>query len=448
MMVEEKTISDFFDKEYIDYAMSVIEDRAISSVCDGLKPTQRKVIFVADKVWKNNDKPKKVFQLTGIVASDSMYAHGDASLNACITVMGQKFKNNLPLLDDCDTQYGSRFSPYAGAPRYISTKLSPNFRLLYKDFEILEGKIEEGMVVEPEFYLPVIPVILVNAPEGIAIGFAQNILNRNPKEVIDCCIKHLKGKKFEEPIPYYNDFRGEYKRDKDNPLKWYCHGKYEVVNTTTVHITEIPYKMTFEKYEGILNTLIDKKIIVSYEDHSSQNADYIVKFQRSVLAELKENGTIESTLKLVDSDIENLTALDENGKLKIFDSVEDIVKYFVDFRLGYYQKRKDYFINKYRKELTELCWRAKFVKAIIDKKLVVNNVPKDVIITWLEENKFEKIGGDYSYLLNMPIWSLTKERYEDLMNKAKSKKEQLDNTINLVPKEMYLEDLNELKKKL
>lgn len=447
-MKEEKSISEFFDKEYTDYAMSVIEDRAISSVCDGLKPTQRKVIFVADKVWKNNDKPKKVFQLTGIVASDSMYAHGDASLNACITVMGQKFKNNLPLLDDCDTQYGSRFSPYAGAPRYISTKLSPNFRLLYKDFEILEGKVEEGMVVEPEFYLPVIPVLLVNAPEGIAIGFAQNILNRNPKEIIDCCIKHLNGKKFEEPIPYYNEFRGEYKRDKDNPLRWYCWGKCEVVNTTTVHITEIPYKMTFEKYEGILNALLDKKIIVSYEDHSSQNADYIIKFQRSVLSELKEKGTIESTLKLIDSDVENLTALDENGELKIFDNVSDIIKYFVDFRLGYYQKRKDYLIDKYYKELRILCLKCKFIKSIIDKKLVVNNTPKDVIVKWLDDNKFDKIDGSFQYLLSLPIYNLSQEKYQELLNNAKIKKDMIADMEKKDPKEMYLDDLKELKKKL
>lgn len=447
-MKEEKTISDFFDKEYRDYAMSVIEDRSIASVCDGLKPSQRKVIFAADKIWKNNDKPKKVFQISGITASESMYVHGDASLNACITSMGQKFKNNLPLLDDCDTQYGTRFSPFAGAPRYISSKLSSNFRLLYKDFEILEGKIEEGVVVEPPFYLPVIPVLLVNSSEGVGVGFAQNILNRNPKDVVDCCIKYLNGKKFVEPIPYYNDFRGEYRRDMDNPLKWYCCGKYEIVNTTTVHITEIPYSMTFEKYESILNSLVDKKIIVGYEDHSAQCADYIVKFQRNSLNDLKEKELIESTLKLIESETENLTALDENGKLRIFDSVEDIIKYFVNFRLKYYQKRKDYLIDKYKKELNELCWRAKFIKSIIDKKLVVNNKPKDEIVKWLEENKFEKMNNDYGYLLSMQIYSLTKEKYDDLICRAKQKKDLLDDIMKKDPKEMYLEDLQDLKKKL
>ena len=149
-----------------------------------------------------------------------------------------------------------------------------------------------------------------------------------------------------------------------------------------------------------------------------------------------------------DSDTENLTTLDENGKLKIFDCVEDILVYFVDFRLGYYQKRKEYFINKWSAELREMCWKIKFIKSIIDKKLSINNVSKDVIVSWFEENKFDKIDGSYNYLLNMPIHSLTKEKYDELVNKAKVKKEQIDEYSKRDTREMYLEDLCELKKKI
>ena len=166
------------------------------------------------------------------------------------------------------------------------------------------------------------------------------------------------------------------------------------------------------------------------------------------MKELIEKGKLEDILKINDSSTENLTTLDENGKLKIFDCVEDIVKYFVDFRLGYYQKRKDYLLDKYNTELKELCFRAKFIKSIIDKKLKVNNVPKDDVINWLEENKFGKIDDSYNYLLNMSIYSLTKEKYEDLINKAKQKKDLIDEISGKNPKDMYLEDLNELKKKL
>lgn len=447
MTKKTKTVTYFLNTELREYSMDVIENRAIPSVIDGLKPTARKSVYIADKIWKTgNEKPMKVFQFVGKMAADAYYHHGDASGNSVVTGMGQKFKNSLPLFEGIG-QYGTLRSTEAGAPRYISTKLSPNFRLLYKDFELLENQIDEGVEIEPKFFLPIVPTVILNGSSGIAVGFASNILNRNPKDVTQACIDYLNGKKIKELQPWLSEFSGTWTRDSENKNKWISKGVYEI-KKSDVHITDLPPDWEFEKYESYLDELVDKKIIKDYDNNSSSSVDYILKFKKDDLQSLIDKDKLEGVLKISKPYTENLTTLDENGKLKIFDSVEDIVKYFVDFRLGYYQKRKDYFINKYRKELTELCWRAKFVKAIIDKKLVVNNVPKDAIITWLEENKFEKIGGDYSYLLNMPIWSLTKERYEDLMNKAKSKKEQLDNTINLVPKEMYLEDLNELKKKL
>ena len=115
---------------------------------------------------------------------------------------------------------------------------------------------------------------------------------------------------------------------------------------------------------------------------------------------------------------------------------------------SYYQKRKEYFINKWSAELREMCWKIKFIKSIIDKKLSINNVSKDVIVSWFEENKFDKIDGSYNYLLNMPIHSLTKEKYDELVNKAKVKKEQIDEYSKRDTREMYLEDLCELKKKI
>lgn len=443
-----KTVTDFLNNEVREYAMDVIENRAIPSVIDGLKPTNRKVIYIANKIWKNgSEKPMKIFQLTGRVASDSYYHHGDASANAVITGMGQTFKNSLPLLEGIG-QYGSLRSPSAGAPRYISTKLSSNFRNLYKDFELLEHRYDEGYEIEPHFFLPIIPTVIVNGSSGIAVGFASNILNRNPKEVTQACIDFLNGKKIKELKPWLSEFSGTYVRDKENSNKWYAKGVYEIVNTSTVHVSELPPSWTFEKYETYLDSLIDKKVIKDYDNNSSSGVDYTLKFKREDLASLIEKGKLEDILKIQESQTENLTTLDENGKLKIFDRVEDIVSYFVNFRLGYYHKRKDYLLDKLNKELKVICFKAKFIKSIIDKKLKVNNVPKSEIIDWLEENKFEKQEDSFNYLLNMPIHSLTKEKYEELMNNAKIKKEQIDEIFKKNPKDMYLEDLNELKKKL
>ncbi len=172
----EKTISQFLSNEYKEFAMYVIEGRAIPSIIDGLKPSQRKVIQVANQIWKTgSEKALKVFQLSGKVASDCYYHHGDQSLSNSIINIAQKFKNNAPLLEE-DGQFGSLRSPQAGAARYIGTKLSDNFRLLYKDFELLDYKEEEGESIEPKYFLPIIPTILINGSSGIAVGFASNTL--------------------------------------------------------------------------------------------------------------------------------------------------------------------------------------------------------------------------------------------------------------------------------
>lgn len=442
-----KTITEFLDTDYKEFSMSVISERAIPSVIDGYKPVQRKIIDMAQEIWKTgSEKPLKVFQLCGQCCAKKLYLHGDTSCNEAIINMCQDYKNNVPMLI-ADGQVGSRFVRESASPRYVGCFLSPNFRLFYKDFELLERRYEEGQEIEPYFFTPIIPMILINGTNGLAIGFSSNILNRNPKDIIQACIDYLNGKKIKELKPYMNDFVGTWERDKEIHNKWYSKGIYQIVKND-VHITEFGHNTTFEKYESYLDTLVDKKIIKDYDNNSSSGVDYLLKFKKDDLKELIEKGKLEDILKINDSSTENLTTLDENGKLKIFDCVEDIVKYFVDFRLGYYQKRKDYLLDKYNTELKELCFRAKFIKSIIDKKLKVNNVPKDDVINWLEENKFGKIDDSYNYLLNMSIYSLTKEKYEDLINKAKQKKDLIDEISGKNPKDMYLEDLNELKKKL
>ena len=442
-----RSVTDFLNNELREYALDVLENRCIPSCIDSFKPSQRKVVYVADKIWKTgNEKPMKVFQLTGQTAMTAYYHHGNQSMDALITNMGQKFKNNLPILDGIG-QYGSLRCPVAGAPRYISTKLHPNFRLIFKDFELLENQIDEGVKIEPKWYLPILPIVVINSSISIGMGYSSNILGRNPKDVVQACIDYLNGKKIKELKPWLSEFSGEWKRDKENPNKWFVKGKYEITKND-VHITELPPYWTFEKYESYLESLINKKIIKDYDNNSSSVVDYTLKFKKDVLQELIENDKLENILKITSSYTENLTTLDENGKLKIFETAEDILRYFVDFRLEYYQKRKDYLIDKYKKELTEICYKAKFIKSIITKKLVVNNTPKDTIIKWLDDNKFEMMNDSYNYLLSMPIWSLTKERYDDLMDKAKQKKEILDETKKLDPRQMYLDDLQELKKKV
>lgn len=442
-----RKISDFLNNELKEYATDVLTNRALPSCIDSFKPTQRKIMWTAINIWKTgNEKPVRVFSIVGSVSSFAYYHHGDASCSEAVCNMNQTFKNNIPLLEGFG-QYGSLRNPFHAQSRYISTKLHPNFRLIYKDFELLENQIDEGVVIEPAVYLPILPVVIINQSSSIGMAYSSNILGRNPKEVLQGCIDYLNGKKVKELKPYMTEFSGEWIRDTENRNKWYSKGVYEIIKND-VHITELPPDWTFEKYESYLDSLVDKKIIKDYDNNSASSVDYTLKFRKEDLQGLIDSNKLESVLKLTSSITENFTTLDENSKLKIFDSAEDILKYFVNFRLKYYQKRKDYLIDRYRKEFMELCWRAKFIKSIIDRKLIVNNKPKDEIVKWLEDNKFEKMNNDYGYLLSMQIYSLTKERYDDLMEKARQKKESLEEVIKKKPKEMYLEDLQDLKKKL
>jgi len=444
----EKTVTEYLDQDYGNYAKYVIENRAIPSVIDGFKPTQRKIIHIASKVWKGyNDKPLKIFQLGGKVASDANYHHGDASLSSAIIGMAQSFKNSMPLLDEIG-QFGSLRSPEAGAPRYISTKLNENFKLLYKDFELLESRYEEGIEIEPSFFLPIIPTVLLNGGSGIAVGFATNILNRNPIDLIDACLKQLLGRRYDEPKPWYRGFTGSCERDSLNPSTWILKGSYEVKNTSTVHISELPPSITYEKYDKYLISKEDTREIATYDDNSKSNIDYTLKFKRVDLDKLVKSKRLSKFLKMEEKQSENLTMLDENGKLKVFDNVKDIIEYFVNFRLSYYDKRKAYLIKTLQEQLTVLSNKAAFIKAIIDGKLKINNVPKQDIVTWLTMAKFNEVDGSYNYLLSMPIHTLTKEKYEELLAQKQEKTAELDVIKSTAPIDMYKKDLNDLKKVL
>lgn len=442
----EKTITEFLSVEYKDFAMYSIEGRAIPSVVDGFKPSQRKVIHVANQIWKTgNEKVLKIFQLSGKVASDVFYHHGDASLNSAIINMAQKFKNNAPLLEE-DGQFGSLRSPQAGAPRYIGTKLSDNFRLMYKDFDLLNYKEEEGEKIEPEFFLPIIPTVLINGSSGIAVGFATNILNRDVKSVADACIKVLTEKKIEEIAPSLREFTGDFVQDTENHKRWIIRGKIERLNTSTVKISELPPSMTYEKYEDLLEKLCEAKEIVSYDDNCKDSIEYIIKFTRADLEKATDEKLMKM-FKLEEASTEIFSTLDENGKLKIFETTSEIIEYFVNFRLSYYHKRKEFMLAKMNHDLKILSNRGRFIKAILDEKLKINNVSKALIIEGIIEMNLDKIDDSYDYLLRMPIYSLTKELFEKLKEDFTSKKMEIKKLEETDPKDMYLDDLNDLKKK-
>jgi DNA topoisomerase-2 len=446
--VPQRTITDYLDTEYAAYGMYTIENRAIPSVIDGFKPTQRKIIYVANRVWRNgSEKPVKVFQLGGRIAADAHYHHGDSSLNGAIIGMAQSFKNSMPLLDGIG-QFGSLRSPEAGAPRYISTKLNGNFRLLYKDFELLESQFEEGTEIEPKFFLPIIPTVLLNGSSGIAVGFATNILNRNPVNLIDACLRVLDGKGFTEPLPWWSEFNGPVNKVDNSDSSFIIRGIHRITNSTTVEISELPPSMTFQKYENHLNSLLEKGHIASYDDNCSKGINYVIKFNRAALQSRIEKGQVEALLKLGEAETENITCLDENGKLIIFKNSSDLIRYFVKFRLGFYDKRKEFILKQLTDRNIFLSNRARFIKSIIDNKLKLSNRPKQDVVTDLQKMKFDQIEHSYDYLLTMAIQSITKEKYEALLKEVSDNETEINRIKGVQPIDMYRNDLKELRKKI
>jgi DNA topoisomerase-2 len=206
--------------------------------------------------------------------------------------------------------------------------------------------------------------------------------------------------------------------------------------------------LTYEKYEAHLDKLQEKGIITGYDDDSSDRVKYTLKFQRVKLKELIVKNKLESTLKLQERQTENITTLDESGGLKIFETAEDLLVYFVDFRLGYYIKRKEYLLNKIDSDLFVIDNRVKFIKAIIDQKLELRNRKRAVIEGELPQLDIQKYEASYRYLLDMSVHSLTKEKWEELQNKAKTLRTEREKIEKTTPKEFYRKDLHDLKKTL
>lgn len=445
MSIPARKIDDFFNNEYLNYAKYVVENRAIPSIIDGFKPTQRKVAHVANQVWKTgNEKPLKVFQLAGTVAANAYYHHGNASLEGAIIGMAQDFKSSMPIFQGIG-QFGSLRSPEAGAPRYVGVKFNDNFRLLYKDFELTTPQFEEGEQIEPKFFLPVVPTVLLNGGAGIAVGFATNILNRNPLDLIDACIDALDGKPVKTLKPWIKGFAGTFDVAPDNHKSWIIRGKYDVKNTSTVEITEIPPSFTYEKYESLLEGLVEKGTLHAYDDHSSGKIHYVLKFPRQILSDLLKKGKLDDVLKMQERETENYTTLDENGKLKVFDNVADMVNYFVEIRLKFYEKRKARLEVDLELDVKFLSNRARFVKSIIDKTLVVSGVKKSSLVDTLSTMGFDKEEGTYDYLLSMPIQTLTQEKYDELCKRVDAKSKELEKVKRTTHEKMYREDLTALR---
>jgi DNA topoisomerase-2 len=203
--------SEFINKEYCHFSL-YDNERSIPCLVDGFKPSQRKVLYACFKRKLKGEV--KVAQLTGYIAEHSAYHHGEASLQGTIVNMAQDFvgSNNINLLTPAG-QFGTRLmgGKDAASPRYIFTRLEPITRTIFHpdDDELLNYRLDDGMTIEPDFYVPVIPMVLVNGADGIGTGWSTNVANYNPRDIIDNLRRYIAGEEMEEMAPFYSGFSGE-----------------------------------------------------------------------------------------------------------------------------------------------------------------------------------------------------------------------------------------------
>ena len=460
--------SDFINKELILFS-NADNQRSIPHVMDGFKPSQRKIIF---SCFKRKLKGEiKVAQLAGYVGEHSAYHHGEASLQGAIVGMAQSFcgSNNINLLTPSG-QFGTRRmgGKDAASPRYIFTKLEKITRAIFHpdDDALMDYLNDDGLSIEPEFYMPVIPMVLVNGSDGIGTGWSSSTPNFNPREIVENLRRMIRGEEPAKMAPYYGGFKGEIvpeigKREGSYIIK----GRIERLDDTTLKITELPIKKWTQDYKRFLEIMMvgeekatkgkkdtkkdAKEAKVEIKDFKENHTDSTVSF--TVIAtkekidefEQDKKGGLYGKFKLTTTvSTSNMHLFDTHGRIIKYNSPEEILEEFYNLRLSFYEKRKEHLLKILRKDRLTLSNKARFVEEVCSGDLVVSNRKKSEILADLQkrgydlmtkdkdkdghqdgdddDNELDESASDadlvkgYEYLLGMKIWSLTYEKAEKL----------------------------------
>ncbi len=439
-------IDEFIDNEFIQFSNydNVI---SIPNMIDGLKPSQRKIMFGA---FKRNLKDEiKVAQFGGYIAEHTHYAHGENNLFGTIVNMAQNFvsTNNINLFTPSGN-FGSRRDPKSAAsPRYIFTHLNPITNLIYRkeDERILNYLYEDADQIEPDFYLPIIPMLLVNGTAGIGTGWSTDIPKYNPLSIIQVVKKKLTKPDIRYAInPSYKGWNGDLDWNEDKNT-YISKGVYTLSKTKKqALITELPIDVSTDKYITILDKLCDDKKIKKYTDNST---DVTIHITVDLIDNTKLTD-LETILKLTNNiSINNMNTFLDNKIVK-WSTAESMLDAWFDIRLTHYERRKVEWIKvleiQYQRYFNLLC----FIKSIIDGELVINNRTKKDIIDDLTEMEFGMYNDSYDYLLNIPVYHLSKEKYEEYRTLAKKMKFDLKEYREKDVKDIWNEELIELEKAL
>lgn len=454
-MVKElsRNITDFLNIEYLNYAMSVLEERAIPSVIDGFKPGARKIMHGALTGALKDGKTYKLLALSGDTMKLSLYAHGDASLNATITGLAANFRDNLNPIE-IEGQGGSLRDDSAGSPRYLYIRHSKYMDKIYKtDYELLDFVFDEGQWVEPMNYLPIIPTILTKNNIGVAVGYSMHNQSYDPIDVIDACLdvlnsKHNTDKKIKTIVhPYVNGIKKSNWKLEDG--RWFNYGEWKYNKSKDVmQITDLPADVLYEDFEKLLNKLVDKCYIKDWKNHCQDGkVDYDVIFPKKRLeAELKKDKSglsIANKFKLVKQLPDDLLwLLDENHKLKFFQDKYEVIEYFTNYRLTIYTERKKRLVKILEDRYNKNSQLVKFIELVCKGKLKIRNRSKLDIKIDMDSYKLP------IELISTPMSKVTIEERDELLKLNEEIKNELEYIKKTSEKQMYINDLNSLRKDL
>ena len=470
-------------------------DRSIPNLMDGLKISLRKILFSAFK--KNLKTEIKVAQFSGYVSEHSGYHHGEASLNAAIVGMAQNFvgSNNINLFEP-NGQFGSRLQAGAdsASERYIFTQLNKLTRLIYRseDDAILTYLDDDGQSVEPIYYVPVIPMVLVNGTKGIGTGFSTEIMCYNPAQIIAYLRHKLMGAASASAAPViepcYKNFKGTIRRVGDT--KYLLKGCYTILDDKKIRITELPIGTWTDNYKKFLENLIEPHaagdkgkdkdkdgaassapIVKEYNDMSTDtHVDITVTMAANIIKTYSEKATefecnmLEKVLGLYTTQsTTNMNLFDAKEKLVKYSSAEEIADSYSVTRLEFYGKRKDALIAALRKELMVLSNRARYITELLEDKIDLRRKTNKQLVELLKERKYDSMdakdagsdenGGDeqsgqgqqgYKYLLKLPMDSVSEENVKKLLNEKEKKDKELSELTSKTVEQMWVKDLEEL----
>jgi DNA topoisomerase-2 len=366
-------------------------------------------------------------------------------------------------------QFGTRLKggEDSASERYIFTLLNKITRTIFPqvDDHILTYLTDDGTPVEPIYYVPIIPMVLVNGSKGIGTGFSTDIMCYNPIDIIAYLKRKLSGESVDNMtfVPYYEGFQGTIEPIVDNS-KFIIKCKYETVGPDKIRVTELPVGYWTDDFKEHLENLIDpgqdkegKKLVASVKEYQDMSKDTTVDFTitlaKGKLAELEAisadhgcNG-VHKLFKLTTTNTTtNMHLFDANDKLKKYSSVSKIIDDYFDVRLDAYKRRKEYMIKAIEQELVLLSNKVKYIREILNDTVDLRKKTKEQIHEMLQTKGYTLINDDYRYLIKLPMDSVTEENVASLTKEHDSKVAELETVQKTTIEQLWLTELNTLVK--